>query len=130
LPTTPDLQFGYSSDGSWEPYNGQMDDIRIYNTNLSAANISTIYSSDAVVNTNALQLWYNFNTPPGMGISLNWQNTNAVLQSSTNVAGPYHDLPAATAPFVVVPPTSGSLFFRYRTAPTAPQSVVSNPYLM
>jgi len=120
------LQIGYSSDSSFIPYNGLLDDVRYYSTELSASQIGTIYSAGALVDTNDLQLQFNFTAAPGKGIILNWLESSAVLQSAPTVTGPWKDLPAITSPYTIVP-AAAQQYFRYRYVP---QSLVSNPYLM
>jgi hypothetical protein len=120
------LEIGYSSDADWGDYTGLLDDVRFYSRELSSAEISSIYHSGALVDTNALQMELNFTAAPDGGYSLMWQESSAVLQSSPNVNGPFEDVPGAISPYVIVP-TAAHQFFRYRYAP---QSVISNPYLM
>jgi hypothetical protein len=122
------LEIGYSSDPSWRDYNGLLDDVRYYNTNLTSNQISTIYTTGGIVNTNDLQLQFNFTSAPGSAISLSWQQSSAVLQSAPAITGPWKDLPGAASPYPIVP-GAGQQFFRYRYTHT-PQSLVSNPYLM
>ena len=123
---TQEVELGLSHDSFWRAYNGLMDDVRIYNRELTQAEIASVHSSNALVDTNALQLQLNFNSAPIDGFTLNWQNTSAVLQSATSVSGPYADLPSATAPYPVgAQPTQK--YFRYRHVK---QTLVSNPFLM
>ncbi len=123
---TQEVELGLSHDPFWRAYNGLMDDVRIYNRELTQAEIASIHSSNALVDTNALQLQLNFNGAPIQGFTLNWQNSSAVLQSATSVTGPYTDLPSAIAPYAVgAQPTQK--YFRYRHPK---QTLVSNPFLM
>lgn len=125
-PATEQIELGLSHDPTWRPYNGLMDDVRIYNRGLTAAEIASVHTSNALVDTNALQLQLNFDSPPIPGFTLDWQNATAVLQSATSIAGPYTDLPSAASPYAVgAQPTQK--FFRYHHPQ---QTLVSNPFLM
>lgn len=131
LPTTPLLEFGHSTDPAWENYNGLLDDIRIYNVELSAAQVQSVYTSGALVDPAALQMELNFSSPPGPGSEIRWLDAGGILQSSSQVNGPYEDVPDVSSPYLIVFPTSGQEFFRYRDpSPHTPQTVASNPYLM
>ena len=120
------LEIGYSSDTFWRDYNGLLDDVRYYSAMLSSSQIATIYSSAAVVDTNDLQLQFNFTAPPGRGIVLTWKESSAVLQSAPTISGQWTDLPGTTSPYTIVPAATQQ-YFRYRYVP---QTLVSNPYLM
>jgi hypothetical protein len=125
-PTSPQLEFGFSSDPTWGYYNGLLADVRFYNTVLTPAQITTIYHSDALVNTNALLMWLDFQAPPEPGIILSWGATPSILQSAPQVSGPFIDIPVQT-PYLIVP-SAAQQFFRYRGY--TPKSLISNPYLM
>ncbi len=96
------LEFGADSlydGGFWRNYNGSMDDVRIYNRVLTPAEISSVFTSNALVDTNALILQYNFNGPP-TGWNINW--TYGTLQSAPVVTGPYGNVTTLiNAPFPV-----------------------------
>jgi hypothetical protein len=125
-PAGKPLQIGYSSDSYWGSYNGLLNDFQYYNAILSASQIAALHSSGGLVDPAALQLQFNFAAPPGQGIVLNWNETSAVLQSAPTLNGPWTDLPTASSPYTIVP-AARQQYFRYRYAP---QSVLSNPYLM
>ncbi len=120
------LEIGYSSDTTWTPYNGLLSDVRYYSTNLTASQISTIYSSGAPVDTADLQMDLAFGAAPGNGFVLKWAEGSAVLQSAPTLTGPWTDVTGAASPYTIVPAASQQ-FFRYRHTP---QNLVSNPYLM
>ncbi|HEX4119469.1 MAG TPA: LamG-like jellyroll fold domain-containing protein [Verrucomicrobiae bacterium] len=122
------IQIGYSSDPIWERYEGLLDDIRYYSAVLTPSQISTIYTTGALVDTNDLQMQLNFNAAPGAGVSLSWKEGSVVLQSAPTILGPWTDLPGAVSPFTIVP-AAGQQYFRYRYT-HVPQTVTSNPYLM
>jgi hypothetical protein len=122
------LEIGYGSDAYYRNYNGSLDDVRFYNTILSASQISSIYSSGALADATHLQMQFSFTAAPGEGIVLTWLESTAVLQSAPAVNGPWTDLTGASSPYTIVP-TASQQFFRYRWTHT-PQMVNSNPYLM
>ncbi len=120
------LEIGYSPDSTYKPYNGVLDDVRYYSTNLTASQIAAIHTSGAVADTNDLQMQFNFTTAPGAGIVLTWKETSAVLQSAGSLSGPWVDVTGASSPYTIVP-SEAQQFFRYRYVT---QSLASNPYLM
>lgn len=122
------LDIGYTTDATYRDYNGLLDDVRYYSTNLTGAQVSTIYTSGSIVDTNDLQMRLNFDSAPGSAVSLTWQASGAVLQSAPNITGPWKDVSGAASPFTIVP-SGAQQFFRYRYTHT-PQTLVSNPYLM
>jgi hypothetical protein len=125
-PVGKPIEFGYSTDSTFRAYNGLLGDIRIYNRILATNEIASVFQTGALVDTNALQVRFNFSAPPGEGIVLTWQESTAVLQSATNVNGPYTDVKGVSSPYTVVPAAT-QMFFRYRYLS---QSLESNPYLM
>ncbi len=125
-PTGSQITFGNSQDSTYEYYNGMLADVRFYSTQLTPTQISTIYHSDAVVNANALQMWLNFQTPPGPGLILSWGITPSILQTAPQVSGPFIDTPVVS-PYLIVP-SAAQQFFRYRG--DTPKTFFSNPYLM
>ncbi|HSU52674.1 MAG TPA: LamG-like jellyroll fold domain-containing protein [Candidatus Dormibacteraeota bacterium] len=84
---------------------GSIDEVALYDYPLSAAQVLNhfVTGTNPVV-TLAIQ-------ESGGNEVLTW--TPGTLQSSTNILGPYTDLPGATSPFVV-PPTGPQKFFRVR----------------
>jgi hypothetical protein len=125
-PVGQEIELGRSHDSAWEAYNGLMDDFRFYDRILTDPEIASIHANGALVDTTALQVRLNFDSTPVHGITITWQCPDGVLQSATNVAGPYTDVPAATSPYSV-PSQSTTKFYRYRHTS---QVIVSNPYLM
>jgi hypothetical protein len=120
------LEIGYTTDPTFREYNGLLSDVRYYSTNLSSSQISAIYTSGALADTNNLQMELEFANPPQNGFILNWLESSAVLQSAPTLTGPWIDMPAVTPPSTIIP-TDAQQFFRYRYTP---QSIQSNPYLM
>ena len=105
-PAGQEIELGDSHNFAWENYNGFMDDFRIYNRQLTGDEVHSVYASDALVDTNSLQVRLNFSAPNSPG--LNTDITNAVNPFPVRAA-------AATQ------------FFRYRHTPVA---LKSNPYDM
>ncbi|HWX22817.1 MAG TPA: LamG-like jellyroll fold domain-containing protein [Candidatus Binatia bacterium] len=112
-PTTQEIELGRSHDPYWKRFDGQLDDFRIYNQVLAGAAITTIgtpATSDTLVNTAALELRFNFDTP-GAGHTLTWPFGS--LQSSP-VLGPgavWTAVPGASSPYPILP-TAPHLFYR------------------
>ena len=79
-PTTQPIELGKSHDGWWKRFDGQMDDFRIYNRILTDAEIASVKASDALVDTSALKVRYNFGTAAGVGQTVTW--TFGTLMSS------------------------------------------------
>ncbi len=126
-PAGQELELGLSHDtNSWQAYVGLMDDVRVYNRVLTPAEITSAYTG-ALVDTSALVMQLNFTPPPGQGLNLTWQATDAVLQSADSVNGPYTDVPGAVSPYCVSIQQAAK-FYRYRGH--TPVVVVANPYLM
>ena len=121
------IDLGLSPDSSFQAYNGYLSDVRFYNRILTSTEITSVYSTGALVDTNALKLRLNFNsTNLSPGLAIGWQNTNAVLQSATVITGPWTNYPAAVAPYNVET-QPGQIFYRYIHTPA---TIKSNPYDM
>lgn len=84
---------------------GSIDEVAIYNYALSAGQVLNHYQTgtNPVARLNLVQT--------GGGIQLTW--SPGTLQSSTNVAGPYSDVPSAASPYPVSP-TEKQKYFRVR----------------
>ena len=115
-PTGQEIEIGRSHDAYWKALNGQLDDFRIYNRVLTPTEIASIQSSDALVDTAALKVRYNFDTA-SVGTSVTWPV--GALQSSPTL-GPtavWTDVPGAVSPYPFLPPppvipASPALFYR------------------
>ena len=122
-----EIELGLSHDtNTFQPYNGLLDDVRIYNRALTDSEVLSAYGG-ALVDTNALVMQLNFTTAPEQGITLTWQATDAVLQSADSVAGPYTDVLGAVSPYSVSVRQTAK-FYRYRGH--TPSTLIANPYLM
>ncbi len=104
------IWLGLSQDAYWRPYDGQLDDFRIYNRILTDTEIASIHTSDAVVDSAALQVRFDFNAAPSTGLSIDW--LNGTLQSADAITGPYTTVPAVSSPLVIIPAASTQKFYR------------------
>jgi len=104
------IELGKSHDAYWKLYNGQIDDFRIYNRMLGSTEISSVYSTDALVDTTALKVRLNFDSAPGQALGVSWTPSVAMPQSAGAVKGPYVDQPTGRTPLLV--PSTGTGFFR------------------
>jgi Concanavalin A-like lectin/glucanases superfamily len=128
-PAAQEIELGLSHDtNDYSGYTGLMDDFRQYNRVLTAAEVASVYSSDALVDTNALVLQLNFTTSPAAGVTLSWQETDVTLQSAPTVHGPWTDVGVAGATQYRVATKNAEQFFRYHGHQSI--TIVSNPYLM
>ncbi len=128
MPAGAPIEIGFTSGGTVRDYDGLLDDVRVYNRQLTALEVASVFATSAIVDTNALQMQFTFATAPVPGISLSWQATNSVLQSAPVVTGTYSNVPAATSPYYVVPRATQK-YYRYGI-PNNPRALLSNPYLM
>ena len=120
-----EIEFGLSHDPAWLAFNGLLDDFRLYSRGLTGAEVASIHTSDALVDTSNLILRLNFDAGPQPGLTLSWQIPGSVLQSADSITGPFNDLSTAS-PYAAAAQGSKK-FYRYRNPQT---SVISNPYLM
>jgi hypothetical protein len=116
-PPAQPIELGRSHDGYWRIFNGSMDDVRIYNTMLTAEQIGQVYADDSagLVTPSAMLLRLNFDDAPA-GITLRWPC--GVLQETSTLinGGPgtqWTDVPNATAPYSFLP-DQNMRFFRIR----------------
>jgi hypothetical protein len=123
-----ELELGLSHDtNSFQPYNGFLDDVRVYNRVLTASEVATAFSGGGVIDGNALSVRLDFDAAPSAGATLTWQASDAILQSSDNLNGPFTDVSGAVSPHLTTQ-RSTAKFYRYRGH--VPQNIVSNPFLM
>jgi Concanavalin A-like lectin/glucanases superfamily len=122
-----EIELGLSHNtNSWQAFNGLLDDVRVYSRVLIDTEVTSAFGG-ALVDTNALTMRLNFDSPPTSGVTLKWLTPDAILQSADNVGGPYTDVPGAVSPHPTVQ-RSTTKFYRY--SGHAGKIVVSNPYLM
>ena len=96
-----------AASGFTQQFPGYIADVGVYNYALSASQIKTLYQAGVSLPPSGLT----FTNVSGSGKSLSWNY--GVLQTATNVAGPYMDMTNFTPPYVV-PLTNSQQFFRIR----------------
>jgi len=126
-PAGQQIEIGASQNSGLDPYSGLLDDVRLYNRILTATEVASIYSSNALVDTDALVLQLNFDAAPGPGVTLSWQCTDGTLQSANSILGPWTDVPTVGSVYSVST-QKGTKFYRYHGH--TPVTKISNPYLM
>ena len=121
------IEMALSHDAAgYQPYNGLLDDVRVYNRILSDAEVASAFTG-AIVDASALVLRLNFDAAPATGVTLRWLCPDAILESADTVTGPYTDLAPAVSGYNAI--TKGARkFYRYHDHSATP--LVSNPYLM
>jgi hypothetical protein len=97
-----EITLGLSHKTNWRPYDGELNDFRIYNRILNLSEIGQIYATNALVDTNALQVQLSFATAPVAGFALNW-TCGVALQSAPSLPGPFSDITPASSPWIVTP---------------------------
>jgi hypothetical protein len=110
-PATQQIELGRSHDGYWKRYDGQMDDFRIYNRVLTQGEIATIVSSDALADTAALKLRFNFGTA-GIGNSVTWPFGTLLSSPAVGPGAIWTPVPGAVPPAYPFMPTEPAKFFR------------------
>ncbi len=110
-PTTQQIEIGRSHDAYWKRYDGLMDDFRIYNRVLTAGEIASVYSSDALVDTAALKLRFNFSTS-GIGRSVTWPFGTLLSSPTVGPAAIWTPVPGAVVPSYPFTTTEAAKFFR------------------
>jgi hypothetical protein len=123
-----EIELGLSHNtNSFQAFNGWLDDVRIYNRVLTAAEVGVVFTSGDIVDGSALSMRLDFEAAPTAGVTLRWQSSDSVLQSADKVDGPYTDVPGAVSPYPAAQ-RSTTKFYRYHGH--VPQDLVSNPFLM
>jgi hypothetical protein len=110
------IELGRSHDGYWKRFNGAMDDFRIYNRMLTAAEIGQIVDSSALVDTAALKVRFEFDAAPS-GVTMAWacgtlQQSDALVGNGPGTV--WTDLPSATSPYVINPQREPMHFYRVK----------------
>jgi hypothetical protein len=85
-------------------FNGQMDEVAVFNHTLSPAQIATLYTTAVVGGPFALSCQVS-----GTNLMLRWPH--GMLLQSTNLAGPWDTNSTATSPYILVP-NQIQMFFR------------------
>jgi hypothetical protein len=116
-PPAQPIELGRSHDGYWRIFNGSMDDVRVYNTMLTAEQIAQVFADDSagLVAPSAMVLRLNFDAAPP-GLTLRWPC--GILQEATTLIGngpgtQWTDVPNATPPYSLLP-DQNMRFFRLR----------------
>lgn len=107
-PATQQIELGSSHDPYWAKYDGLLDDVRIYNRVLTAAEVASAMGG-AEVDAASLKLRFNFDTAPVKGYLISWPS-GSTLQNGPTVTGPWTDVPASP-PYILIP-TPANQFFR------------------
>jgi len=119
-PTNQEIELGRSHDPYWYVFDGQMDDFRIYNRILTAAEVSTIgteTTSDTLVDTSALKLRFDFNTDSALtGESIVWPYGTLYSSPSLGSDAVWTPVPNALSPQPIVG-SGPSLFFQLEGTP-------------
>ncbi len=115
-PSGQPVELGTSHDGWWKKLNGQMDDFRIYNRILTPEEIGQVFTSDALVDTSALKVRYNFDTAD-VGTSLTWPTGSLQRSRTLGSTADWETVSGATPPYPFLPPapakpTEDSMFYR------------------
>jgi len=110
------IELGRSHDTYWRAFNGQMDDFRIYNRILTGDEIAQVVSSDALVDTAALKVRFNFDAPP-IGLTMRWlcgtlQCTDTLVGNGPGTG--WTDVVNAASPYVVNPQAAAHRFYRVK----------------
>ena len=110
-----EIELGRSHDPYWFVYDGQMDDVRIYNRILTAGEVSTIgtfATSDTLIDTTALKLRYNFDNI-GIGKTLTWPLGTLLSSPTLGPSAVWTPVSGAVSPYPFLP-TAPSLFYRVK----------------
>ncbi len=100
--------------------NGLMDDVAVFASGLSPAEVASLYAGTApsTVKPESLVAWWDFNDYPNLHATRQGDQIivafNQTLQSATNVAGPYIDVPNATSPYTNTMAPGTMFFYRAR----------------
>ena len=106
-PMTIGARASTPSAGFNQQFPGYIADVAVYNYALSASEVQTLYQAGVSLPPSGLT----FTNINGGESGLNWNY--GVLQTATNVAGPYMDMTNVTPPYFI-PLTNSQQFFRIR----------------
>ncbi len=110
-PATQQIELGRSHDTYWKRYDGLMDDFRIYNRVLTDPEIASVYASDALVDTAALKVQYNFTTA-GIGQTVSWPFGTLLSSPVLGPSANWTPVSGAAPPNYPFMPTEPALFFK------------------
>ncbi len=106
-PMTIGCRASTASSGFNQQFPGYIANVAIYKYPLTAAQVQTLYQSGISLSPSGLA----FTNLNGNATGLNWNY--GVLQTATNIAGPFNDATNVTPPYVI-PFTNAQQFFRIR----------------
>jgi len=110
-PTNQQIELGQSHDGYWLRFDGHMDDFRIYNRVLTDMEVASVHSGDALVDTSALKLRYNFDDQ-GIGYTVTWPFGTLLSSPTLGPSAVWTPVAGAKAPGYPVLPTAPTMYFR------------------
>jgi hypothetical protein len=105
-----EIELAVSHDSYWRKFTGQMDDIRIYKRILTDTEVAQVYASDALVDTSALVLRYNFDSAI-YGESVVWPYGTLQTSPTLGPSAAWTTLTNAISPYAFLP-AGPSLFYR------------------
>ena len=111
-PTAQQIELGRSHDSYWKRFDGFMDDFRIYGRVLTAQEIASVKDSDALVDTTALKVRYNFGTAAGVGQTVSWPFGTLMSSPVLGPSAVWTPVTGATVPKYSFAPTEPLMFFR------------------
>ena len=94
-----DMVLGQRVDDAFNPFSGVIDDVAVYNKALTPQQVQNHFLNSVRLNA----------ATSGKNMVVTW--SEGMLQSSTNVSGPFITVPAATSPYTNSA-TGKQLFFR------------------
>lgn len=119
-PTNQEIELGCSHDTYWYPYDGQMDDFRIYNRILTPTEIGVIgtpATSDTLVDTSALKVRFNFDASSTLfGNSIVWPSGTLQTSPTLGSGAMWAPFPSANSPQPVIFSGPGG-FYRLLATP-------------
>jgi hypothetical protein len=96
-----------AASGFNQQFPGYIADVAIYNYPLSASQVQTLYQAGISLSSSGLT----FTNLNGNATGLNWNY--GVLQTATNIAGPFNDVTNVIPPYII-PLTNAQQYFRIR----------------
>jgi hypothetical protein len=109
-PSGQQIELGRSHDNYWKRFDGLMDDFRLYNRVLTADEVLSIFNTDALVDTAALKLRFNFSTP-GIGQTISWPFGTLLSSPVLGPGATWTPVTGATPPNYPVNPTAPTMFY-------------------
>jgi hypothetical protein len=110
-PAGQPIELGKSHDPYWRTLAGELDDFRFYSRILTAPEIASLKSTDAIVDPATLQVRYNFAPVTTDGLLLSWPFGTLEQSPSLGVGEIWSAIPGATSPYPVSP-SAARMFFR------------------